>query len=65
METYIILVILALMLTAMVSGKVTFAPPIAVIILMVLTGVVAIQEAFSGFTNSYFIVTVAFFGYQE
>lgn len=61
METYIILGILALMVIVMVSGKFAFAvPPMAAVILMALTGVVTIQEAFSGFTNNYLIVTAAF-----
>lgn len=66
METYIILGILALMVIAMVSGKFAFAvPPMAAVILMALTGVVTIQEAFSGFTNNYLIERIKKYLFEE
>lgn len=61
MDTYIILGVLALMIVAMLSGKFDFGfPPIAAVTILAATGVVTVQEAFSGFVNDYLIITAAF-----
>lgn len=49
------------MVLAMLSGKFDFGlPPIAACVILALTGVVTLQEAFAGFTNNYLICTAAF-----
>lgn len=61
MEVTIILIVLGLMIAAMVSGKFDLGfPPIAAVTLLAALGVVTVQEAFSGFTNPYLIITAAF-----
>lgn len=61
MTVYIILGVVILMVIAMLSGKFDFGlPPIAACLILALTGVVTLQEAFSGFTNNYLLCTAAF-----
>lgn len=49
MEVYIILGVVVLMVIAMLSGKFDFGvAPMAACVILAVTGVVTIQEAFSG-----------------
>lgn len=61
MATYIILGVLTLMIIAMITDKFEFGfAPIAACVILALFGIVTIQEAFSGFTNNYVIVTAGY-----
>ncbi|MEB3363195.1 hypothetical protein SDC49_04100 [Lactobacillus sp. R2/2] len=60
-QAYIVLIVMAVMIVAMVSDKFDFGfAPVAACTILVLTGTATVQQAYGGFINNNTILTAGY-----